>query len=123
MIGLEAGKRHSIARHDLLRIRQIAVECRRIPGQCCLLQRRRVVEIGIRARLAADDPGQAWTQDGLSRVQGMTRLTFLEDLTPGDASPCEPAAPAAAAFCWFFSGLAEPLNWRRRSNASALTMA
>ena len=106
MIGLEAGKRHSVAGHDLLGIHQIAVERGRIPRQCCLLHGRRIIEIGFGGRLAADDPGQAWTQDGLSRLQRMTRLTFLEDLTPGDGVALR--ALAASAFCGSLSGFAEP---------------
>jgi hypothetical protein len=101
MIGLEAGKRHSVAWHDLLGIHQIAVECGRIPGQCSLLQSRRVTEVGFGARLAADDTGQAWTQDGLSRVQRMARLTFLEDLTPRDGVALR-ACGIGNGFLWFF---------------------
>jgi hypothetical protein len=83
VIGLETRKWHPIARNYFRGLCQIGIMCRRIPRQRRLFHGRRIAEIGIGRRFAADDPGKAWAQDGLSWLQRMTGLTFLEDLTPG----------------------------------------
>ena len=79
-IGLQAGERHLVAGHDLLRILQISVEFLRSPGDAALLHRGGEAVVGDLAGLGADDPGQAWTEQILARLHRMAGLTLLEDL-------------------------------------------
>ncbi len=79
--GLEARKRHLVARHDLRRFGQVLVERLSVPDDVSRFHRRRIIVTGLRSRLAADNSGQRRAEHVLAGFDRMASLAFPEDQT------------------------------------------